>query len=269
MASSDNRLYLYPNEFELVINTDGSLYVDNRPMNNRKLKIHKGLDNTIFFNIRNRDRKLQNVFSDTLVAYLINPTTKNRLFYRTLEHTSDVGRVKLVYTKADTQNIDPGLYTIYITQTAVSGEETPVYSNQDNGLLFELEIADQLDKTPVDTQLANTFTQIASTGSGDAANIFSTSALFGNQDRNFQSALHSVAIYPDTYTGNLTIQGSCLENVPDNDDESLDWFTIENIAFASESNIYHTTFVVNANWLRVLHTPDDSNSTITQILVRN
>ena len=44
MAQSDHRLYLYDNIIDLVIGTDG-LYVDNRPMNNRKLTAHKGLTN--------------------------------------------------------------------------------------------------------------------------------------------------------------------------------------------------------------------------------
>ena len=108
MAQSDHRLYLYDNIIDLVIGTDG-LYVDNRPMNNRKLTAHKGLTNEILFNIRNRDRKLQNVFSDVLSAYLINPTTKRRLFYKLLEHTDTVGQVKLVLDEGDLRNVTAGL----------------------------------------------------------------------------------------------------------------------------------------------------------------
>ena len=103
MSQSDHKLYLYDNNIDLVIGTDG-LYVDNRPMNNRKLIAHKGLTNELIFSIRNRDRKLQNVFSDTLSAYLINPTTKRRLFYKLLEHTSNVGQVKLVLDEGDLRN---------------------------------------------------------------------------------------------------------------------------------------------------------------------
>ena len=47
MSFSDNRLYLYEDYIDLVIDTNG-LYVDNRPMNNRKLIAHKGLSNEIF-----------------------------------------------------------------------------------------------------------------------------------------------------------------------------------------------------------------------------
>ena len=114
MTYGDHRLYLYEDNFELVVDAYG-IYVDNRPMNNRKLVAHKGIYNEVKFTIRNRDRKLQNVFSDTLSATLINPTTKRRIFTKILEQTSDVGCVKLILDEGDLQNVDEGLYTIYIT----------------------------------------------------------------------------------------------------------------------------------------------------------
>lgn len=267
MAQSDHRLYLYDNIIDLVIGTDG-LYVDNRPMNNRRLTAHKGLTNEILFNIRNRDRKLQNVFSDVLSAYLINPTTKRRLFYKLLEHTDTVGQVKLVLDEGDLRNVTAGLYRIYIAKQSQDGKDYPVYSNQNDGLVFDIQITEQIDQSPTPTQSANTFLQVANTETGDASNIFATSALVGNQDRNFPNALHSIAVYPSSYTGNLTIQASCLESVPNSDDASTDWFNVtSNIALTSESNIVHRTFTVNANWIRILHTP--TSGSISQVLLRN
>jgi len=267
MSQGDHRLYLYEDIIGLVVNTNG-LYVDNRPMNNRKLIAHKGMYNQIKFDIRNRDRKLQNVFSESLSATLINPTTRRRIFTKLLEHTSDIGQVKLVLDEGDLRNVDEGLYTIYVSMTKADGNEYPVYADQNSSVKFQIEIDTQLKHEPVETQLGNTFTQVASTDSGDPANIFTTSALFGNQDRNFSHALHSIAVYPSAYTGNLTIQGSCIENTPNSDEASTDWFNIEsNISLSASSDIYHKTFTVNANWIRVIHTPE--SGTINQILIRN
>lgn len=266
MSYGDHRLFLYEDIIELVVSTDG-LYVDNRPMNNRKLVAHKGTTNEILFNIRDRDRKLQNVFSDTLTATLINPTTKRRIFYRLLEHTSDVGKVKLTLEDSDLQNVDAGLYTIYVSRKKQDGYEYPVFTDQDNSVRFQIEITDEIGLEPVETQMSNTFTQTASVGSGDAANIFVTSAFSGNQDRNFQTALHSIAIYTSSYSGNITVQGSCLEGTPESDDASADWFNLETITLSSESNVVHKNYQVNANWVRLIHTPTNGN--ITQVLVRN
>jgi len=250
--------------------TDG-YYVDNRPMNNRKLVAHKGLTNELFFNIRNRDRQLQNVFSESLSAYLINPTTKRRVFFKLLEHCDDVGQVKLILNEGDLQDVNAGLYRIYIARQTADGLDKPVFSNQNSDLVFDIEITEQIDQSPVPTQSANSFLQVADTNSGANANIFASSALLGNPDRNFTHALHSIAIFPSNYSGNIDIQGSCIESTPDSDDASTDWFTIENdINFSSSSNTYQKSFTVNANWIRITHTPDSDNvGNISLVQLRN
>ena len=73
--NSNFKLYLYDTTIDLVV-SPSSIYVDNKPMNNRILSAHKGVNNEIYFNIRDRDRKLQNVFSDVLRVYLIEPDAK-------------------------------------------------------------------------------------------------------------------------------------------------------------------------------------------------
>ena len=269
MSYGNHKLYLYEDAIDLVITTEG-IYTDNRPMNNKDLKAHKGLTNDLVFNIRDRDRKLQNVSSDQLYGYLIDPTTKRRILKKLMEHTSNVGQVKLVLNDGDLKDVKPGLHTIYIARTTADSIDRPVFANQNSDIQFQIEITEQIDQTPIPTQTANTFTQVAATPS-DAANIFTTSAFFGNQDRNFTSGLHSIAIHPTTYTGNIDIQASCVATSPDSDDVSTDWFTIDaNIALTASSDIFYKSYTLNANWLRVLHKPDPSNSgTIDLIQVRN
>lgn len=163
MDYGDHRLFLYDNIVELVVTTN-SFYVDNRPMNNRKLYAHKGLTNTIIFNIRDRDRKLQNVFNSELVAYIINPSTRSRILSKRLHSTSDVGIVQLHLTEGDLQNIAAGLYTMYVARSDQEQGSTPVYTNQNNDVKFDIEISDQAAIEPVNTQVDTEFTQVSGTG---------------------------------------------------------------------------------------------------------
>ena len=266
MSYGDHRLYLYDDPIDLVVTSD-ALYLDNRPMNNRKLKAHKGFSNELTFNIRDRDRKLHNVFSDTLFAQIYNPTTKKRIISRRVEKTSNIGIVKLYLNEGDLVNVDAGLYKIYFTKDSAETKDMPIYSNQDYDVSMNIEILADGVIEPTATQVANVFTQVANTSLGDSANIFTTNSLYGNQDRNFADARHSLAIYPSTYTGNVLIQGSIVENAPGNDDASKDWFNIANCSFSATSNITHKTFTVNANWIRCLTYP--TSGSISQILLRN
>lgn len=270
MSYSEHKLYLYQDTVELVINTDGlGIYVDNRPMNIKKLQVHKGVTNEVFFTVRNRDRKLQNVFTETLRAYIVSPSTRTRLVSKTLEHTTDVGKVKLTLLEGDIANIDPGLYFVYITRSTQDQIDKPVFSDQNNNVKFEIEITDQAYMDPVPTQEETLFTQTANTILGDTSNIFVCSALYGNVDRNFLNAQHTIGIYATTYTGNITIQGSCLSGVPDPEHDSSDWFDVSTIALSNSSIITYQNFNVNANWIRIIHAPDDANSSITKVQLRN
>ena len=139
MSQGSQKLYLYDDVIDLVIDANG-VYVDNRPMNNRKLIAHKGLTNDLVFNISDRDRKKQNVFNNTFSAYIINPTSRRRIVSKLLEQTTTVGQVKLVLNEGDLANIDAGLYTIYIVMLAPDGTDSPVFTDQNNGLKFQIEI---------------------------------------------------------------------------------------------------------------------------------
>lgn len=267
MSYGNHKLFLYDEEVDLVIGSDG-YYVDNRPMNNKRLVVHKGLSNEVIFNIRNKDRKLQNVNSDILRATFVAPSTGERVFTRVLDHTGSKGQIKLTIVEGDLTNLEPGLYQIYISRENMEGNDLPVYSDQNNNIKFDIEVLDQTNLTPVETQTANVsqFMQVTNTNTGDLSNVFVTSALKGNQARNFDSCLHSIAIHPDNYTGRIDIQASCVENTPGTANNSSDWFNVvSNISLTANSTIYHNTFQVNANYIRVMSEPSAGNISLVQL----
>ena len=268
MSNNNHTLYLYRDEIELVITTT-EMYVDNRPMNIRTLQAHKTITNEIFFKIRDRDRKPQNVFSETLRAHIVAPHENQRLVSRILDHTSEVGLVKLILTEGDLANINPGRYHVFVTRGDEEIMDRPVYTDQNNNIKFDIEITDQVALTPVPTQVNTTFMQTGNTLIGDAANTFVSSALYGNINRNFMNAQHTMVIYPDTYTGQVVVQASCLTGAPDSDDTSVDWFVVETHDLVDKDSAFDTTFSVNCNWIRIVHYPDDGNSSISQVQLRN
>ena len=266
--NGDHKLYLYQQSVDIVIDSMAGLNVDNRPMNNKRLVAHRGLSNEIVFNIRNRDRKLQNVNSDELRATLIAPVSGKRLMTRLLEHTGTTGQVKLTMLEGDLVNLNPGLYQIFIGRQTPEGTELPVFSDHNDNIVFDIDVRDQTKKSPVETQTANVsqFMQVTNTNNGDGANVFVTSALKGNHDKNFFSAFHSVAIYPDTYTGRIDIQASCVDELPSTANNSTDWFTVKgNINLTSNSAIYYTSFTVNANYIRIMSQPTAGNISLVNL----
>jgi hypothetical protein len=300
MNNNDNKLYLYTDTIDLVITTS-AMYVDNLPMNKRTLRAHKGLTNEIFINVRDRDRKPQNVFNQTLRLYVINPTTKKRILTRVLENTDKVGIVKLVISEGDLVNVRPGLYHAYISRSVEERQDMPIYSDHNNNIRFDLDITDQTGTTPPETQSDSTFlnvniviqpvitSQVITDEQGNPltaengdflitesgsqtepqpeANISVSNAFFGNLHRNFHNAQHTAAIYPDDFTGTVKIQASCLTAVPPTELNEVQWFDVDTLEFDSSSKIKATTFVVNCNWIRFVITAESGS--VSQVLLRN
>lgn len=267
MSDNDHRLYWYEEYRDLVITRD-SIYVNNTPMNNRNIKAHRGLTNTLLFNIRDRDRKLQNMDAYILRATMVDPNTSTRIFTKPLDSTLDIGKVKLVLSEGDLANVDPGRYWIYITRQTSDNHQLPLYKDQDNNVRFDIEITDQAGVVPLETQTTTTINQTSSTTQGDSANVFVSEPLNGNICRNFQNAQHTMAIYLNGYDGDIQIQGSCLNNVPNTTEESTDWFDLKNITITDTSQIVAVTnFSVNCNWLRIISTPNQGS--VEKITVRN
>lgn len=260
-TANSAKLYIYDTRIGLVITSD-NIIVDNRPMYQRTIVAHKGLHNRINFEIRNRDRQLQNVYSEELVAYIIEPKTGRRLVTRILETTQTVGEVVLDLVPGDIQNLVAGRYYMYITRSNPTFiNELPLYANQDNDLRFDIEITDQAHVSPVPTQEVTEFTE---TSSG----VYVSTSLLGNIYRNFPNAQHSLAIYLSSFVGDIKIQASCVGGSPDTDDASGDWFDVytETIETADSSILEHT-FQANVNWVRIVFEP--TSGTVSKVQLRN
>lgn len=269
MSIGEHKLYLYADTIELVL-TAGTLYVDNRPMNIRKMSIHKGLTNTLNFVVRDRDRRLQDVANNTVTAYMVSQIDGTRLVTRTLTTGTGKGQLTLTINEGDLRNITPGRYSMYVTYNTTDCDDYPLYADQNNNIKFDVEVTDQATLVPPATESSNVFFQVSNTAVSGNANIFVSNSLTGNQMGNFINSQHSMAIYPQTFTGNIWIQGSCLVSLPDQEDTvDWDWFNIQQISLANANVAQYVTFVINANWLRIKYIPDNNTSVITKVLVRN
>ena len=74
---------------------------------------------------------------------------------KVLEHTGSKGQIKLTIVEGDLTNLESRLYQIYISRENMEGNDLPVYSDQNNNIKFDIEVLDQTNLKPVETQTAN------------------------------------------------------------------------------------------------------------------
>ena len=140
-----------------------------------------------------------------------------------------------------------------------------MYANQNDRIITDLEIRSSLEYEPVETQTQTTFTD-------QGSNVFVTSAMYGNQDHNFNHSQHTIGMYMTSFVGNVTIQGSALESTPT---QNSDWYDIDvqgdgiaPVPFTSAfSGIAAFNFKVNTNWVRVKF--EKTSGSLDKVLLRN
>jgi hypothetical protein len=261
MAYSDHRLYIYPTVLPLVVTQTG-ITLENRPMDLKRVVIHKGLTNKLLFSVTNRDRKLADLANTTLQATLINPTHKTRVFTKSMT-TDAAGSQVLTIEPGDVAALGAGLYTMFVSQTALDQKEYPVYADVGNNIKFDVQISGDATSSATQPQTSVELQPIP-----DTPGTFSTQLLNGNLDKNFSNPQHTLAIYAGGFTGTVTIQATCLLNTSSTAPaDSTQWFTVEEVLKIAYTGIIHYTFVANVNWIRVLVQADSGS--INQVLLRN
>ena len=118
----------------------------NMNLYDRKIKVFKGVDTTIYFNLKNHDRKAVAIPGKTLVCVLINKEMNEIAFTKELVvENYDKGNYQLFIRSCDTAPMRPGHYTgvILMIDNNVNLKEF-VYSGEDYNPTFEVEISNSI-----------------------------------------------------------------------------------------------------------------------------
>lgn len=261
-------VFQYDREIELVCldssnTTSATAYLGNMPMYDGHHKLHKGIDNTLRFKIRDTDRKPVDLTSKTLIFKLYDRKSReNVLFmYPTIENATK-GLASLVIPTADTILLPEGFYT-FAMYTVQDGVEQIIYTDTYDNAKGVIEVIDDVYPEFEDSQETSIFFY-------DGIKHIST--VFDGSGNTIKSkSLHTIAIYYEGFTGTVTIQGD-LSVQPSSSD--YDWFDLtprllydSSITVNNETGVQAYVVQANVNWLRVVYT--NTTGSISKILLRN
>ena len=256
--------YLYENKVD-VISNDIGFAVEYRPVYSRQLKAYRGIDNKIQFRLLNADQKPVTV-TDTPVIVIFDENNSKIIEKEcTIQDdgstTSTKGMFNVTISENDLLNVKQQ-YLHYNVYLEGSSANTITYSSRgfdSAGHIFvdASAYAGPKSSTEVTNFLAESDYWIA--GSSSADKITAEPGLNGND------ALHTVAVYTDSYVGNLEIQATL-----DNQVTGLNnWTTVSTLTFdGSETEPVPASFNGVYTYLR-FKASADPDSKITKILVRN
>ena len=249
--------YLVSND-TVVVSDDFSANKEYNKVYQRNLKITKGIDNIISFEVKNSDQKPVSILN-TYTPYVEIFTEDNVLLKKytgTIKETSTPlykGQFTINIADGDTLNIDGQYlsYTVYLTKTS-DNTNTLTYADSQFGAKGTIELLNEAFPGPVASKSVSTFINSIS------------SVIDGEPAINSNTALHTPAIYSTDFAGTVTIEGSLEDSTTDN------WFTINQITLASPTTPTYQNFNGVFSNLRFKVANDSGNTgTIDKILVRN
>lgn len=275
-----HKLYLYKNFIDLLISNDKICVAkDNAPMNNYKIKLHKGIDNKIDFRVYDRDRKEQNVSNLVVRALICDKITKERIIDKFCDAGYSKGSLVLNIREGEIADVAPGFYKLIVTSETelVYGQEGDVignafYTNHNSDIEIEVEITETATILPEPTFEITTWTPQRLIQNSKLISYY-TAAVPCSRVKNHIDPLHTVAMYLKNYSGKIQVLAT-LEHTPPQD--LKEWFPIDItsldnfINIENTTGIFHFTFKSQFMWIRILHTPKDgTDGVIEKVLIRN
>lgn len=250
--------YLVSNHSVVIADGFTGTATEYRKVYQRNIKITKGIDNIITFEIKNSDHKPMSILN-TYEPYVEVFTEDNVLLKKytgTIKETTTPnykGQFTINITDADTLNVDGQYlsYSVYLTKTS-DHTNTITYADTQFGIKGTIELTDEAFPGPVDSKVIDTFNNSIS------------EVVDAEPQINSNEGLHTAAVYSTNFEGKVTVQGTLDDNTTNT------WFDIATITMNRPTTPVHKNFNGVFSNLRFKYENDTGNTgTIDKILVRN
>ena len=253
--------YLYNNKMVLVSNLAGA-NTEFKQVYTRNIKLHRGIDNTILFEIKNADQKPLSILNTYTPKFTMFDENNTQVLSKvgTIKETSTPlykGQFTVDITENELANLkDQYLkYNVYLTKT--DGSNMLTYSDSQFGMSGTIELHSEAFPGPKDSYTVQTFTE-TSTDNFTSETINAEPALNGNV------ALHTAAVYGTNFIGDFTVQGTLANQGTG----TTNWFHVDTVTFTgSETEPKPINFNGVFNYLRFKYSK--TSGTIDKVLVRN
>ena len=221
---------------QLVIAYVNGYHGRNSKVYDRRLTLHRGVSNPLTFTFKNEDQKAQDITSKTYEFNLVDTETQKSVLTKTLTVLDDgstvstKGDASCTVTEGDLLDLDAKFYNFSVREVKSDGSREVTYADTGYAAAGTVEILDGAYPQFTPSTSITAFTK--------AGDVFTSSAIDGKPGINNNTALHTVAIYPNNFSGTVKIQGT-MESDPTSDN---DYFDITTSSLSSASSVSTLNF---------------------------
>ena len=256
---------------QLVIAYVSGYHGRNSNVYNRRITLHRGVDNPLNFTFKNEDQKAQDITSKTYEFNMIDTESKKSVITKTLtilddgSTTSTKGDASCTITEADLLGLDAKFYNFAVREVKSDNSREVTYSDTGYAAAGTIELLDGAYPEFVPSTSVSTF----STGGPLERK---SGAIDAKPGMNNNKALHTIAVYKTSFTGSFRVQGT-MASTPDDDDFfdiTVDGQSGGTISFTASSTLSYFTFTGVYQNVRFIwgNNPDSTTGKIDKVLYR-
>ena len=194
---------------QLVICYQSGYHGRNSKVYDRRLTLHRGVSNPISFTFKNEDQKAQDITSKTYELNIIDTESKKAVLTKTLTILDDgstvstKGDASTTITEGDLLSLDAKFYNFSVREVKSDGSREVTYADTGYAAAGTIELVDGAYPEFVSSVEVSNFTQAG------GPLQFSSSSIDARPGTNNNKALHTIAVYPVSYT-HLTLPTTML-----------------------------------------------------------
>ncbi len=223
----------------LVIGYISGYHGRNSKVYDRRLTLHRGVNNPITFTFKNEDQKAQNIVSKTYELNVIDSETKKSVITKTLSILDDgstvstTGDASCTITEGDLLPLDAKFYNFSVREVKTDGSREVTYADTGYAAAGTIELIDGAYPEFISSTEITNFT--ADGGTISLGNT--SSSVDARPGINNNKALHTIAIYPSNFSGTLRVQGT-MASSPSN----TDYFEVASTTLTNASDVTTLNF---------------------------
>lgn len=252
-------VYLYPNKVEAFTNAFSD-WTDERyrRVYNDNLKIYRGVDNRVDFQIRNASEKVQAITGTAVVFSLSNKETGELILQKDCTvQSNQTGKVFATLLDTDMISIEPGQYayclhseirTVIDSNNYIVANKKPLYIDSQYGVNANVEIYGDVFGEAQPSYETVAFEERIAFEQAELSKFYS-SAIPANPQLTTPQSVHTFQINMTDYYGQVAVEASQEDS--SNPDGWVDVATLD----SAGKNIMYQTVIGKFNWFRIRHTP--------------
>ena len=254
---------------QLVIAYINGYHGRNSNVYDRRITLHRGVDNPLTFTFKNEDQKAQDITSKTYEFNMIDTESKKAVITKTLTVLDDgstvstKGDASCTITEGDLLPLHAKFYNFAVREVKSDGSREVTYADTGYNSAGSVEVLDGGFPTFVPSQTVDSFTG-KTTNNPYPLKFTSNDTIQAFPGQNNNDALHTIAVYTNGFSGTLKVLGTMATSPTE-----TDFFVVQTITDLPSTGVKYYNFngvyqLVKFSW----DNATDNTGTIDKILYR-